>query len=76
MTTTTRRRLHYYAAGFFAVQVPLAIWLQHADPALFEVWWRQYLIFISLYAIVSTHLAAAAAETPFDDEEEVTGGDS
>lgn len=75
MKTRTRRRIHYYAAGFFAVQVPAAIWLQHSHPALFAVWWKQYLIFISLYAIVSTHVAAAAAETPLDDEE-VSGGSS
>lgn len=70
MTTTTRRRIHYAFAIFFAVQVPAALMMRSGWPVLFEAWWKQYLIVISLYAIVSTHWAAAAAETPFDDEDD------
>jgi hypothetical protein len=68
VTERTRRKIHISLALFFAVQVPIAIWLQVAYPALFEVWWKQYLVFLSLYAIVSTHWAASAAETPHDEE--------
>lgn len=68
MNTPTRRRIHLGLAVLFAVQVPAAIWLQFANPALFEVVWKTYLIFLSLYAIVSTHLSGASAETPMDDE--------
>lgn len=53
---------------FFAVQIPIALAAQLWYPNAFEVWWKQYLIFISLYAIVSTHWAGAAAETPMEDE--------
>ncbi len=68
MTTQTRRRLHKWLAVFFAIQVPIAIWLQFAHPSLFEQVWKTYLIFLSLYAIVSTHWAGASAETPMDDD--------
>lgn len=66
MTEKTRRRIHLSAAIFFAVQIPLAIALQFWTPAFFNVFWKTYLIFLSLYAIVSTHLAGASAETPDD----------
>lgn len=69
MSTDARRRLHYALAIFFALQIPFAIWLQVAYPNVFEVVWKQYLIFISLYAIVSTHWAASAAETPFEEDD-------
>lgn len=68
MREKTRRRIHVALAIFFAVQIPLAIWLQMAHPVLFNKIWVQYLVFLSLYAIVSTHLAGASAETPGDDE--------
>lgn len=69
MTTKTRRRIHVGLLVFFAVQIPIAIWMQVAYPAIFEVWWKQYLVFLSLYAIVSTHWAGASSETPMDDTE-------
>jgi hypothetical protein len=68
MNEKTRRRIHLWLAIFFAVQIPIAIWLQLNRPALFDRLWVQYLVFLSLYAIVSTHLAGASAETP--DEED------
>ncbi len=69
MTTKTRRRIHIGLAIFFAVQVPIAIWLQITHPALFDRLWVQYLVFLSLYAIVSTHWAGASAETPNEEEQ-------
>lgn len=68
MTTKVRRRIHVSLALFFAVQVPIALFMQVRYPDTFDVWWKQYLIFLSLYAIVSTHWAGAAAETPMHDE--------
>ena len=68
MRTTARRRLHFGLAAFFAVQIPAAIVLQLLVPSVFAVVWKQYLIFISLYAIVGTHWAGASAETPTEDD--------
>ena len=67
MNEKTRRRLHLGLALFFAIQVPIALFMQFMFPAIFEVVWKQYLIFLSIYAIVSTHLVGASAETPDDD---------
>ena len=67
MKTRSRRRIHKGLAIFFAVQIPLAIALQYLAPDVFEKVWKTYLIFLSLYAIVSTHWAGAAAETPMED---------
>lgn len=64
MTTKARRWLHIGLAVFFAVQIPLAIWLQIVNPQLFDKIWVLYLIFLSLYAIVATHWAGASADTP------------
>lgn len=64
MKTKTRRHIHLILAIFFAIQIPIALWAQYAYPAVFEVWWKQYLIFLSIYAIVSTHWAGVSAETP------------
>jgi hypothetical protein len=69
MTTKTRRRIHIALAIFFAIQVPIAIWLQITNEALFNKIWVQYLVFLSLYAIVSTHWAGASADTPNDDDD-------
>lgn len=64
MKTHVRRRVHTGLALFFAAQIPVAIAVQILWPALFEQLWKTYLIFLSLYAIVSTHWAGASAETP------------
>jgi hypothetical protein len=69
MTSKGRRRLHIALAVTFAVQVPIAIAAQVLYPATFEVLWKQYLVFLSLYAIVSTHWAGASADTPNDEGE-------
>lgn len=68
MTTQGRRRWHIALAVFFAVQVPIAIGAQLLYPDTFNLVWKQYLIFISLYAIVATHWAGASAETPMDED--------
>lgn len=68
MQTHTRRRVHITLLVFFLIQVPVAIALQFLAPALFEQGWKTYLIFLSLYAIVSTHWAGASAETPTKDD--------
>lgn len=68
MKTRTRKRIHLGLAVLFAAQIPPALWLQVTQPALFEVWWKQYLIFLSIYAIVVGHLSAVAAETPTKDD--------
>ena len=62
--TSTRRNTHKVLAWFFLAQVPLAIYSQFFLHNLFDQLWRTYLIFLSLYAVVSTHWAGAAAETP------------
>ena len=64
MSPTTRKRLHFGLAIFFMAQVPVAIALQFLIPDVFEVVWKTYLIFLSIYAIVSTHLGGASAEMP------------
>ena len=64
MKTRTRRRQHIGLALFFAVQVPVAVYLQFEQPHIFATVWKTYLIFISLYAVISTHWAGASAETP------------
>jgi hypothetical protein len=58
-----RRHLHAGLAIFFAVQIPIAIGAQVLYPNLFESVWKQYLIFLSLYAIVATHWASREADT-------------
>jgi hypothetical protein len=68
LRTKTRRRTHVALAIIFAVQVPVAIAAQLLWPAVFEQLWKQYLVFLSLYAIVSTHWAGASAETPTDED--------
>lgn len=64
MRTHVRRRLHLSIAYAFAagwvVMLALNIWW----PAIFEVVWKQVLLFISFYAVTATHLAGASAETP------------
>lgn len=67
MNTAARRRIHIGLAVFFAVQIPIAILAQFFTPDLFDHLWKTYLIFLSLYAIVSTHWAGASAETPTED---------
>ncbi|MDP9299706.1 MAG: hypothetical protein M3P43_02240 [Actinomycetota bacterium] len=64
MKTSTRRHTHKVLAWFFLAQVPIALYAQFFLPDLFSHLWRTYLIFLSLYAVVSTHWAGAAAETP------------
>lgn len=64
MKESRRRHIHLGLAVFFAVQIPIAIALQFLAPDFFEVFWKTYLIFLSIYAIVSTHIAGASAETP------------
>jgi formate/nitrite transporter FocA (FNT family) len=68
MSTKARRRVHIGLAIFFTVQIPLAIWLQVVNQELFDKVWVLYLIFLSLYAIVSTHWVGASAETPTEEE--------
>lgn len=62
MTSRTRKRVHLALAVFFAIQVPIALMtpLQHSVP---------YLVFLSLYAVVGTHLAGASAELPTENDE-------
>lgn len=69
MKTRTRRRLHVWAAVFFVAQIPVAIWLQVQYPVLFERWWKLYLIFLSIYAVVVGHLGGASAETPTEEDD-------
>lgn len=64
MKTHVRRRWHLsiayvFAAGYLAM-LAMNIWW----PALFEVVWKQVLLFISFYAVSATHVAGASAETP------------
>lgn len=63
MTTKTRRRIHLGLglAVFFAVQIPLALFTGLKDSV-------PYLVFLSLWALVGTHLAGASAELPTDDD--------
>lgn len=68
MTARTRRRIHLGAAIFFGIQIPPALYMQLAYPAIFEVWWKQYLIFLSIYAIVVGHLSAVSAELPTEED--------
>lgn len=55
-------------AIFFAIQIPLSLGWQMLWPESFDLFWKQYLIFLSLYAIVSTHWAGYSAEMPTTDE--------
>lgn len=55
--TKTRKRLHLGAAIFFAVQIPVTPFVFH-DP--FEI----YLVWISQWALVASHLSGVSADTP------------
>lgn len=70
MKTETRRHVHVVLAIVFAVQVPIALAAYWVTPDLFEAVWQPYLIFLSLYAIVSTHWAGASAETPTEGDDD------
>ncbi len=61
MTPTTRKRLHLGLAIFFAIQIPVALLtdLKESVP---------YLVFLSQWALVGTHLAGASAELPSEEE--------
>lgn len=58
--------VHWGAAVFFAVQVPPSLALYYLAPGVFESVWKPYLVFLSLWALVSTHwtgfLSAQARE--------------
>jgi hypothetical protein len=63
MTTRTRKRLHIGFAVFFAVQIPVALLtdLKNSVP---------YLVFLSLWALVASHLSGASAEIPTEKPED------
>lgn len=66
MKTKTRKRIHLVLAWFFAVQIPPAVWLAIAYPVLFNKWWKLYLVFLSLWALVAGHWSGMSADTPND----------
>lgn len=68
MKTQTRRRLHLSAAVVFAVAYFFLLALNIWWPAIFEVVWKQVLLFVSFYAISATHIAGASAETPTEED--------
>lgn len=55
MDAERQRRTHKYLLIFFAPQIPVALLLDILFPKVFELVWQQYLIFLSIYAIVVTH---------------------
>ena len=61
MTPTTRKRIHLALAVFFAIQIPLALMTELKDSV-------PYLVFLSLWALVGTHLAGASAELPSEEK--------
>lgn len=61
MKTSTRKRLHLTGAIFFALQMPVV-------PIVFHEPFQIYLTWVSQYALVSTHLAGASAETPTEED--------
>lgn len=64
VTNTTRRRLHGWLAIFFAIQMPLAVWLYSLQPKWFtEGPGFLYLILVSQWALVASHWAAKEADT-------------
>lgn len=64
MKTHVRRRLHLAIAYVFAAGWVVMLALQLLAPQVFEVVWKQVLLFISFYAVSATHIAGASAETP------------
>lgn len=58
MTAERRRKLSYIEAGFWAIQIPPAVFVM-PQAILFK-----YLVFISIYAIVRNCLTGAQADTP------------
>lgn len=69
MTPRTRKRLHLSIAVVFAMGWVVMLALQFAAPAVFELVWKQVLLFISFYAVSATHLAGASAELPSENDE-------
>lgn len=68
MKTHTRRRFHIWLAVAFGLGWVVMLTLQIISPSLFELVWRQVLLFISFYAVSATHIAGASAETPTKDD--------
>ena len=69
MNQPTRKRLHLWAAIFFACQIPLAIGLFVVNRKLFNEVSILYLCIVSIYALVATHLAGISAEEPEEQED-------
>jgi len=49
---------------FFAVQIPVAAYLYLFAPAVWQKVAVLYLVLISQWALVASHLSGASAETP------------
>ncbi len=63
MSNDARRRLHVVLAWFFAVQIPLAVGLYLYDLHLFNQIGILYLVIVSQWALVASHMAAVEADT-------------
>lgn len=70
MSNDGRRRLHVVLAWFFAVQIPLAVALYFYDRELFNVIGILYLVIVSQWALVASHMAAVESDTPIEEDDD------
>lgn len=58
---TPEEWFHWSATVFFGAQVPVSLAAYYLTPGIFEAIWKPYLVFLSLWALVSTHIGAYLA---------------